>query len=118
MKNGFFLPLKGWITTPIRAVFYICVVVKNSTGFRRGIREVVLFPGSGRFPGEGHGNPLQYPCLENLMDRGACQAVVHSVAELDTAEATEHCAAHIYLKREEFQDLQAKATHKIYKYSA
>ena len=30
-----------------------------------------LIPGSGRSPGEGHGNPLQYSCLENLMDRGA-----------------------------------------------
>ena len=41
-------------------------------------------------PGGGHGNPLQYSCLENLMDRGAWWATVHRVAELDTAEATEH----------------------------
>ena len=41
-------------------------------------------------PGGGHGNPLQYSCLENLMDRGAWRATVHRVAELDTAEATEH----------------------------
>ena len=38
-------------------------------------------PGSGRFPGEGNGNPLQYSCLENLMDRGAWQATVHGVAK-------------------------------------
>ena len=43
-------------------------------------------PGWGRFPGGGHGNPLQYSCLENLMDRGAWQAIVHRVTELDTAE--------------------------------
>ena len=38
-----------------------------------------LIPGSGRFPGEGNGNPLQYSCLENPMDRGAWQATVHEV---------------------------------------
>ena len=37
--------------------------------------------GSGRSPGEGHGNPLQYSCLENPMDRGAWQATVHRVAK-------------------------------------
>ena len=36
-------------------------------------------PGSGRSPGEGNGNPLQYSCLENPMDRGAWQATVHGV---------------------------------------
>ena len=41
-------------------------------------------PGSGRSPGGGHGNPLQYSCLGNLMDRGAWRATVHGVAkELD-----------------------------------
>ena len=41
-------------------------------------------PGSGRCPGEGNGNPRQYPCLGNPMDRGAWWAVVHGVAkELD-----------------------------------
>ena len=34
-------------------------------------------PGSGRSPGRGHGNPLQYSCVENPMDRGAWQAIVH-----------------------------------------
>ena len=38
-------------------------------------------PGSGRSPGEGKGYPLQYSCLENLMDRGAWWAVVHEVTE-------------------------------------
>ena len=41
-----------------------------------------LIPGSGRFPGEGNGNPLQYSCLENPMDRGAWQATVHRVTRI------------------------------------
>ena len=41
-------------------------------------------PGLGRSPGGGHGNPLQYSCLENPMDRGAQQATVHRVAQSQT----------------------------------
>ena len=40
-----------------------------------------LIPGSGRSPGWGHGNPLQYSCLENFMDRGAWQATAHGVTK-------------------------------------
>ena len=43
-------------------------------------------PGSGRSSGGGHGNPHQYSCLKNPMDRGAWWATVHGVAELDSAE--------------------------------
>ena len=45
-----------------------------------------LIPGSGRSPGRGPGNPLQYSCLENPMDRGASWATVHGIAELDRTE--------------------------------
>ena len=41
------------------------------------IRDMGLIPGSGRSPGGGNGNPLQYSCLENCMDRGVWQATVH-----------------------------------------
>ena len=40
-----------------------------------------LIPGPGRSPGEGNGNPPQYSCLENLMDRGTWQATVHGVSK-------------------------------------
>ena len=43
-----------------------------------------LTSGSGRSPGEGNGNPLHYPCLENPMDRGAWGAIVHGVAKSQT----------------------------------
>ena len=43
-------------------------------------------PGSGRSPGEGNGNPLQYSCLENPMDGGAWWATVHGVPESDMTE--------------------------------
>ena len=45
-------------------------------------------PRSGRSPGEGHGNPHQYPCLENPVDRGAWQAVVRGTAKGQTRQHT------------------------------
>ena len=46
-------------------------------------------PGWGRSPREGNGNPPQYSCLENPMDRGAWQAIVHAVARVTHSLATE-----------------------------
>ena len=43
-----------------------------------------LIPGLGQFLGEGNGNPLQYSCLENSMDRGAWKAIVHRVMKSQT----------------------------------
>ena len=47
-------------------------------------RDLGSIPGLGRCPGEGNGNPFQYPCLENSVDRGVWQAIVHGVAESQT----------------------------------
>ena len=47
-------------------------------------RDAGLIPGLRRFPGEGHGNPLQYSCLENPIDRGDSQATVHRVTKSQT----------------------------------
>ena len=46
--------------------------------------DVSLIPGSGRCPGEGNGNPLQYSCLRNPVNRGAWWAIVHGVAKSQT----------------------------------
>ena len=56
-------------------------VVKTLPANAGDIRDADLIPGSGRCPGGGHGNPLQYFCLDNSMDRGAWQATVHRVTE-------------------------------------
>ena len=56
-------------------------VVKNSPASAGIIRDMGLIPGLGRLPGEGNGNPLQYSCLENPMDRGVWRATVHGVAK-------------------------------------
>ena len=63
-------------------------VVKNLPARSGDTRDAGSIPGLGRSPGGGHGNPHQYSCLENPMDRGVWQATVHWVAELDMTEVT------------------------------
>ena len=59
----------------------MALAVKNPPANAGDIAEAGSISGSEKFPGEGHGNPLQYSCLENLMDRGAWRATVHRVAK-------------------------------------
>ena len=49
----------------------VALVIKNSSANARGMRDAGSIPGSGRSPRGGHGNPLQYSCLENPMDQGS-----------------------------------------------
>ena len=72
-------------------------MVKIPTASAGGARDLGLIPGSGRSLGEKNGNPLQYSCLKNPMDRGAWWATVHRVAKkFDVTEVTEH--AHKWLR--------------------
>ena len=57
---------------------------KESTYGAGDIGNAASIPGSGRSPGGGHGNPLQYSCLENLMGRETWHATVHRVAKSQT----------------------------------
>ena len=57
----------------------VVLVVKNLPANAGDIRDEGSIPGSGRSPGGGYGNPLQYPCLENPTDREAWRATVHGV---------------------------------------
>ena len=59
-------------------------MVKNPPANAGDIRDSGSIPGLGRFSGGGHGNPLQYSCLENPMDRGAWQATAHRVTKSQT----------------------------------
>ena len=67
------------LPTPISLGFSCGSAGKESTCH---VGDLGLIPGLGRSPGEGNGNPLQYSCLENPMDKGAWQATVHGVARV------------------------------------
>ena len=56
-------------------------VVKNPSANAGDIRGAGLIPGLGRYPGEGDGNPFQYSCLENPIDRGVWRATLHRVSK-------------------------------------
>ena len=59
-------------------------MVKNLLANERFIRDTGSVPGLGRSPGGGHENPLQFPCLDNPMDRGAWRVTIHRVAKSQT----------------------------------
>ena len=60
----------------------VALVVKNPSANAGDVRDMGSIFGLGKSPEEGNGNPLQYSCLENPMDRGAWQAIVHGVARV------------------------------------
>ena len=63
-------------------------MVKSPPANAGEVRDAGSIPGLGGSPRGGHGNPLQYSCLENPMDRGAWQAAVHGHKELNMPEVT------------------------------
>ena len=68
----------------VRWASQVSLEVKNPPVSAGDIRDVGSIPGSGRSPGGGHGNPLQYSCLETPMDTGAWWAAVHWVTKNQT----------------------------------
>ena len=68
----------------------VVVVVKNLPANGGDVRDMGSTLGSERSPGEGHGNPLQYSCLENPRNRAAWQATVDGIAESDMSESLTH----------------------------
>ena len=93
---------KVWIQSPLGEVLHVtrcykkiflkivlwasqvALVAKNLPANAGDVRDLGSIPGLGKSPGGGHGNPLQYSCLENPMDRGAWLATVHGVANSRT----------------------------------
>ena len=74
------------------------LVVKITPASAGDVRDVGSILGSGRSPGGGHGNPLQYCCLKNPMDRGPWWATVHRVTQSQTRLSMQACMpANIYL---------------------
>ena len=70
-----------WTAMGLLWASQVALVVKIPPANAGDVRDAGLIPRSGRSPGGGHGNPLQYSCLENPMDRGAWWATVHGVAK-------------------------------------
>ena len=66
----------------------VVLVVKHLPANAGDIEDTASIPGWGRSPGGEHGNPCQYSCLENPMDRGAWRATVHRLTELDMTKVT------------------------------
>ena len=73
---------------PLFSTSQLMLIVKNPSANSGDIRDMGLIPGLGRAAGGRHGNPLQYSCLANPMDRGGWRATVPRVAESDMTEAT------------------------------
>ena len=87
------------------------LVVKNPTANTRDIRDLSSIPGSQRSSIGGNGNPLQYSCLENLMDRGAWLVTVCRITELAMTEATYYQMFKLVLgKAEELEIKLPKST--------
>ena len=77
-----------WFEYVVIQISQVVLVVENPSANIGRLKRHRFDPWIGRSPGGEHGNPLQYSCLENPMDRGAWQAAVHGFAESDTTGVT------------------------------
>ena len=94
--------MRGWSGREAHEGGDICIHVADSQMVQvanaGNARDTGLIPGWGSSPGEGNGHPLQYSCLENSMDRGACMATAHGVPKNQIQLSTHiagslHCTA-------------------------
>ena len=85
-------------------VIYIYIYI-NPSANARDSRNAGSIPGSKRSPGVGNGNPLQYSCLENSMDRGAWQATVQEVAKNQTYIYS-HQDIYLLAQREKYRSME------------
>ena len=75
---------------------WVALVVKNPPANARDVRGTGSIPGLGRSPRGGHGNPLQYSCLENPMGRGAWWVTAHTVTQTRLKGLTTHTHTHTH----------------------
>ena len=73
-NDGRMIKFKKWLS-------WVTPVVKNLSANAGDTRDTSSIPGSGRSPGVGNGNPLQYSCLENSIDRGNWRVTIHGTAK-------------------------------------
>ena len=111
-------PSEGpWLCTGknLRAIHYkvqasqVAQLVKNTLANARDARGIGSIPGLGGSTGMGNGNPLQYSCLENTMDRGAWWAAVHGISKRRT-RLSMHACMHSKVKEGFFRENQIPQT--------
>ena len=88
-------------------------MVKDLPANAGDIQDVGWISGSGRFPGGGHGNPLQYSCLESPMDRGVWWTTDHGVAESNMTEVTLH-SMHSIKQHRQYYIKRGRAMFQLY----
>ena len=88
MDYGPWVHKESDMTEPLSLSLQV-TLIKNSPTNAGDLRDTVSIPGLGRSPGEGHGNPLQFSCLENPLDKGACWATsMHSQGQTQLKQLT------------------------------
>ena len=90
----------------------VVLVIKNPPTNAEHVRDAGSIPGSGRSPGGGHGNLLQYSCLENPMDREACRATVHSFAQswARLKQLSTHAHLYLYVEGDQIHGIRMQKT--------
>ena len=76
---------------PLLWTSQVVLVINSPPASAGDMRDMGSISELGRSPEGGHGNPLQYSCLENPLDRGAWQVIIHTVAQSCSTEATSEC---------------------------